>query len=181
MLRFLIVDGNPGADTSFDGRLSALEGTLAAAGHEVESIRLREKRSLRPALSPVSRAETADREIFDGDPVDFMRSCLHADGVFFVSPLVGGFLPPLLETAMEGLMPLVRPYVEVAEGAPRPLRYGVMPKVALFYDCQADAEADLRPVTKAFERFAREAHTDFLFARPLGDPLGAMRQVLEAL
>ncbi len=180
-MRFLIVDGNPRADASFDGRLSALEGTLAAAGHEVESIRLREKRSLRPAAPSSHQGGEADRENFDGDPVDFMRSCLHADGVFFVSPLVGGFPPPLLETAMECLMPLVRPYVEVAEGAPRPLRYGVMPKVALFYDCQVDAEEDLRPAMKAFERFARDAHTDFLFARPLGDPLGAMRQILEAL
>lgn len=183
VLRILFVDGNPSAeDVVFDERLAAMEH--AVAGHEVKSFCLRGK-AIHSCIGCFGCwMRTPGTCIFQDDHVELLRSFLNSDVAVFASPMIAGFYSALLKTAIDRVIPLALPYIEFADGECRhPLRYGrAMPKMAFLYEPEEDTdEEDLRIVSTAFERFARNGHTRFLFARPLSDDPEEVRHAIEHL
>lgn len=182
-MRILFVDGNPSAeDAVYGGRLAAME--RAVAGHDVTSFCLRGKAIHSCIGCFACWTRTPGTCIFQDDHVDLLRLFLKSDVAVFASPLIVGFYSALLKTAIDRVIPLVLPYIELADGECRhPLRYGrAMPKMAFLYEPEEDTdEEDLRIVSTAFERFARNGHTRFLFTRPLSDTPEEVRHAIEHL
>ncbi len=184
-LKIFIVDGNPDAEKiGFGERLAAFGRAAAERGHEVTDVRLREKAVHSCIGCFACWLRTPGACIFEDDHVEVLRSFLNADAAVFASPLIAGFYSALLKTTIDRVIPLVLPYIEFADGECRhPLRYDrSMPKMAFLFEPEEDTdEEDIRIVSTAFERFARNGHTRFLFARPLSDDPEEVRHALEHL
>lgn len=183
-MNILLVDGNPDAEnSSFVARLSGLEGFFAASGDNVKNFCLRGRAIHSCVGCFVCWLRTPGVCVFDDEHVDFLRLCLASDLIIFASPLIMGFYSALLKTTIDRIIPLVLPYVELADGECRhPLRYDSMPKMAFLYEPEADTdEEDISIISTAFERFARNGHTRFLFSRPLSDDFREVRHALEHL
>jgi multimeric flavodoxin WrbA len=183
-MRIALVDGNPDAGNTLFGERLALHGrALSEAGHTVELIRLQGKTIHWCTGCFSCWVKTPGICVFKDDQTDILRSFLNSDVVVFASPLFMGFYSALLKKTIDRVIPLIIPYIEFADGECRhPLRYDSMPRMAFLYEREEDTdEEDIGIVSTAFERFARNGHTKFLFARPLGDDSGEVRHAIEHL
>jgi multimeric flavodoxin WrbA len=173
MAHIFIADGTPSQENrTFREHLEKLREGLISRGHTVENIHLAEKTIAHCTGCFSCWLRTPGSCIFKDDHVDFLRSLLRADLVLFASPLILGFPSGLLKTSIDRFIPQALPYIELDEHGEcrHPLRYGKTPLMALLYEPEKDTdEEDVQIITFAFERFARNAHTRFLFARSLED------------
>jgi multimeric flavodoxin WrbA len=173
-LRVLVLDGNNNPSCSpYREDLEGVLDSLAKTGHEVNIMRLAEKNVHGCTGCFSCWLKTPGECVFKDDGVDYLRAMVHSDLVLFVSPLVMGFPTALLKNAIDRFIPMVLPFIETADGECRhPLRYDRNPLFALLYEPEQDTdEEDVEIVSTVFERFARNAHTKFLFAMPLSsDP-----------
>ena len=184
-MRIFLVNGNPCRENrAFDERFKNLRSFLASRGHAVESMFLSGKNIAGCTGCFSCWIKTPGICIFKDDHVDFLKALLAADLVLFTSPLILGFPSGLLKTSIDRFIPNALPYIELDEGGEcrHPMRYDENPLMALLYEPEEDTdEEDLRIISTAFERFARNAHTRFLFARPLSDPFEEVCHALEHL
>jgi multimeric flavodoxin WrbA len=181
-MKILVVDGKPVLrESGFSGRIRKVAEILSLAEHDVEVIILAEKKITECTGCFSCWLRTPGLCIFNDDHAYFLKSFIKSDLVLFASPLIMGFPSALLKTAIDRFIPTALPYIELADGECRhPLRYGNSPAFALLYEPELDTdEEDLRVVTTVFERFARNAHTEFVFARPLGDDPEVVRNAIE--
>ena len=180
-----ILDGNPDVErVPFSFMVGGVARALVGAGHEVETVVLRERVVHRCIGCFSCWLRTPGLCIFDDDHPAILRSLLRSDAVVFASPLVAGFYTALLQTTIDRVIPLVLPYIEFSAGECRhPLRYGRrMPAMALLFDPEEGTEQeDVAIVSRALERFARNAHSRLLFARPLSDDPQEVRHAVEHL
>jgi len=184
-MRIFLVDGNPYEENrAFLERFEALQDFLASRGHRVEVTHLAGKNISGCVGCFSCWLKTPGICIFKDDHVDFLRSLLSTDLVLFTSPLILGFPSGLLKTSIDRFIPNALPYIELDERGEcrHPRRYDKNPLMALLYEPEEDTdEEDIRIISTAFERFARNAHTRFLFARPLSDPFEEVCHALEHL
>jgi len=181
-MKILLVDGNPDLhDSGFTRRIRKVAETLSLAEHEVEVIRLAGKEISGCTGCFSCWLRTPGLCIFNDDHADFLMSFINSDLVLFASPLIMGFPSALLKNAIDRFIPTALPYIELADGECRhPLRYEKSPSFALLFEPEKDTdEEDLRIVTNVFERFARNAHTELVFAQPLGDDPEVVRNAIE--
>lgn len=181
-MKILIVDGNPDlSDSGFIRRIRKVEETLSLAEHEVEVIGLAGKEISGCTGCFSCWLRTPGLCIFNDDHADFLRSFINTDLVLFASPLIMGFPSALLKNAIDRFIPTALPYIELADRECRhPLRYEKNPSFALLFEPERDTdEEDLRIVSNVFERFARNAHTELVFALPLGDDPEVIRNAIE--
>ena len=173
MAHVFIVDGDPRHSCrGFGEHLEKLREGLVSRGHRVEHMQLRGKKiaDCRGCFS--CWLQTPGSCIFKDDHVDFLKILLQSDLVLFASPLILGFPSGLLKTTIDRFIPQALPYIELDEHGEcrHPLRYEKTPLMGLLYEPEDDTDQeDIRIITFAFERFARNAHTRFLFARSLED------------
>ena len=172
-MKVMILDGNPDVERiPFTFMVAGIARAAVAAGHEVETVLLREM-DVHPCTGCFSCwLRTPGVCVFDDDHVGILRSFLHTDVVLFASPLVAGFYTALLKTTIDRVIPLVLPYIEFEKGeCCHPCRYGrPMPAMGFLYDPEEETDQDdVRIVTDSFERFARNGRTRLLFSRPLSD------------
>lgn len=183
-MRIFVIDGNPDlSDSSYREKVEGVTLSLSGLGHEVELARLAEK-NIRGCTGCFSCwLKTPGVCVFRDDGVEFLRSLVHSDLALFVSPLIMGFPSALMKNAIDRFIPMVLPFIEMADGECRhPLRYDSSPLLALLYEPEADTdEEDVDIVSTVFRRFARNAHTKFVFAMPLSSDPGEVSHEIENL
>ena len=171
MAHVFIVDGDPRQENrGFRESLEELREGLVSRGHTVEHMQLRGRKIADCTGCFSCWVRTPGSCIFKDDHVAFLRSLLQTDLVLFASPLILGFPSGLLKTTIDRFIPQALPYIELDEHGEcrHPLRYKKTPPMGLLYEPEEDTdEEDVRIITFAFERFARNAHSRFLFARSL--------------
>ncbi len=176
-----IVDGNPAApDKAYERKLEAITQSLKDSGNNVSTMRLAEKNIHGCTGCFSCWLKTPGVCVFDDDGPEFLRSLIHSDLLLFASPLVMGFPSALLKNAIDRFIPMALPFIEMADGECRhPMRYESTPPLALLYDPEPDTdEEDIDIVSTVFKRFARNAHTRFLFSMPLSaDPTEASHEI----
>ncbi len=184
-MRIFLVDGDPRKTNEtfpFRKRLEKLHLFLLSQGHTVESIRLAEKHIASCTGCFSCWLRTPGICIFKDDHVAFLKSLVWADLAIFVSPLILGFPSGLLKTSIDRFIPQALPYIELDKNGEcrHPMRYDKNPLLALLYEPEEDTdEEDIGIITAAFERFARNAHSRFLFARPLEENFEEVHHALE--
>lgn len=174
-MHITIVDGNPATSGKEYGRkLKDVTEALEDSENDVTTITLAEKNIHGCTGCFSCWLKTPGVCVFKDDGVEFLKRLIHSDLVLFVSPLIMGFPSALLKNAIDRFIPMALPFIEMAKGECRhPMRYESSPLMALLYDPEPDTdEEDIDIVSTVFNRFARNAHTRFLFSMPLSaDPM----------
>lgn len=183
-MKIFIVDGNTdGTPGNYRDRIDSLASRLSGSGHTTEVFTLAGKNIHGCTGCFSCWLRTPGVCVFKDDGTEFLRKVLYSDLVLFVSPLVMGFPTALMKNAIDRFIPLALPFIEQADGECRhPLRYDRSPFMAFLYEPEPDTdEEDLDIVTYFFTRFARNAHTRFVFAMPLSSDPEEVRHAVEGL
>lgn len=140
-MRFAILDGTP-APGPMDGWVRGVAAGLAARGHEVHHLELRSLRLSQCRGCFGCWTKTPGRCLIRDDGERLAREMVAADVGVFASPVSMGFTSALLRRAMERLLPLLHPYMEVVAGEiHHRARYARYPRLALLHGHEGvDAE-----------------------------------------
>jgi len=158
-MEILVLDGNPSAGDGFGAWLDALVPALAAEGHAVRRLALRELRIAQCKGCFECWTRTPGRCGIRDDAPEVLRAVLAAELVVLASPVVMGFVSPLLRRAHERLLPQLHPYLRVVKGEVRHrLRYERYPRLALVHGHEGCDEEDAQILKNVYEEVARETH-----------------------
>lgn len=165
-MKVTIFNGNPnGSRAEFDGYLSSLAVELRKRNHEVEVIALRDLNLRRCTGCFNCWVKTPGLCVQKDDGGLLCRRMLESDLLVHASPLVMGFVSPLIRRASERMMPLILPYFQVVDGELRHrLRYDHYPKYGLLMEEEPDTdEQDIALMTEFYTQIALEIHCDLQF------------------
>lgn len=156
-MRITILNGEPDPGSAFHAYVHAVAGHLAQAGHDVETLDLRELelKGCRGCWScwVKTPGECARRD----DSARVCRSAINAGLLVLASRVTMGFTSSLLKRAVEQMIPLLHPHVLIQGGEAhhRP-RYARYPAFGLLLAQGPDADAeDLRLSAAMWTRLAR--------------------------
>jgi multimeric flavodoxin WrbA len=163
-MKIAILDGTQGGDERFEAYLEELAGSLRDSGCEVERLVLRELDLRRCTGCFGCWLATPGRCVARDEHARLIRAYVTSDVVVFASPLRMGFTSALLKRAMEKLLPIVLPYVDISTGECRHrMRYPAQPRFAVLVQEEPGTTADDHAVVaELYARFARNAHTRVL-------------------
>lgn len=89
------------------------------------------------------------------DMIPILDSFIHADAVIFASPMVMGFVSPLMKDIVDRLIPHVHPYIEIREGEmSHQSRYDKYPALGLILGDGSGVPASRKVISDWFERTA---------------------------
>lgn len=173
-MKIALFNGNENADDrEFETRLSALTDLLTAKGHEVDLIHLREL-DLRRCIGCFGCwVKTPGRCLIRDESELLCRAMVNSDVVFHVSPLVMGFVSPLIRMASERMIPVIMPYMELKEGEVRhSLRYEHYARLGLLYAEEEDTDEEDLDITRSiYEQITSEFHQDLFMFGSLRSPV----------
>lgn len=156
-MKILLVNGNPDFNNHyFDAYVNALEEELMYNGHEIEQLSLKNLAIKSCTGCWACWVKTPGECIVEDDTYQLREKMIHADLVLFGSPMVLRFISALLKKAMDKLIPLLHPYVELVEGeCHHSKRYDHYPLLGYFLQKEEDTDKeDLTIVDSVFRRFA---------------------------
>ena len=163
-MNITILNGNPQL-TSFDNYLANLARQLQAAGHIVTQLNLRDM-TLRYCIGCWGCwVKTPGQCISQDASIEMDKAVIHSDFTLWAAPLKMGFPSALLKMALDKHLPLIHPYMEVAQNeAHHQKRYKRYPRVGMLVEKETDTdEADLRILTDIFARTALNFKTRLEF------------------
>jgi len=132
-MRFTILDGTT-APSPLDGWLATVASGLAARGHVVQHLPLRDMRICQCRGCFGCWVRTPGRCAIRDDGERVLREFLAADVAVLASPITLGFTSSLLRRAVERLLPQLHPYFEVVQGEiHHRQRYSRHPRLALLH------------------------------------------------
>lgn len=173
-MRVAILNGNPDpANLRFDGYFKSLSDLLRAKNHQVTLLTLRALDIGYCTGCWGCWVKTPGRCVNDDGSREVCRAWVNSELVLLTSPLRMGFVTALLKAALDKIIPVALPYVEIRKGESRHKpRYRSTPRLAalLEKDENTDLE-DLGIVEEAFRRNALNFGTEYRFTRFLGDPV----------
>ncbi len=156
-MKITIINGHPGPDPErFDAALTSLAERWLDRSHAVTSFVLRDL-DIRACVGCWSCWWKTPGLCAVADDTHAMRSkILHADLLLLASPLIVGFPSALLKTAIDKMIPLFHPYIQLEHGeCVHSMRYDRYPSLATFLEPgPLDGPEDLEIVHRYFERFA---------------------------
>jgi multimeric flavodoxin WrbA len=173
-MRIAILNGNPDpGNLKFESYLKSLADLLRAKNHQVSLLALRALDIKyctgcwscwlkTPGECPV---EDGSREV--------RRSWVNSELVVLASPVRMGFFTALLKRALDKIIPLALPYIEIHQGeCHHRLRYPRQPKLAVLLEKDADTDAeDLDIINAVVHRNAINARTELRFIRLMSEPV----------
>ena len=153
-MRITILNGEPDPASAFQAYVHDLARHLAAAGHAVTTLDLRELRLAGCSGCWGCWVKTPGVCVKRDDSALVCRTALGGDLLLLASPVLMGFTSALLKRAVDQMIPLVHPYFVLERGElhHRP-RYAAYPKLALLAG-PCDPE-DLEICTGIWTRTAR--------------------------
>jgi len=164
-MKITFLNGNP-APSAFDAYLTNLQSALAAEGHTVTRIDLRDQ-ALRYCVGCWGCWVKTPGECLSQDySVVMDQAVINSDFTLWAAPLKMGYPAALLKMAMDKHLPLIHPYMVVDQGeAHHQKRYERYPRVGLLVEKEADTdERDLQIVTDLYCRTALNMKTRLEFA-----------------
>lgn len=154
-MKITILNASP-QPAAFDDYLRELQTILAARGHQVTQLDLRDLR-LRYCIGCFGCWVKTPGECASQDAsLHIGRAVIHSDFTLWAAPLQMGFPSALLKMALDKSIPLIHPYMLVDQGEAhhRP-RYHRYPRIGLLLEREADTDAaDLEIVSNVLARSA---------------------------
>lgn len=95
-----------------------------------------------------------------------LKSIIHSDLLVMISPVVMGFVSPLIKKVNDKIIPSAHPYIGVYKGELHHIkRYDKLPKIALVLVDQNNFPADsVDIINEVYERLAINLRTSFSFS-----------------
>ncbi len=173
MASITIIDGGPGEHPGRLGTwLESLTAELERRGHRVRRFPVEELkvRQCRGCWSCWVR--TPGECVIEDDGRELARAVVGSHLVIGAAPLVMGFPGYRLKRALDRLVPIISPYVELVEGECRHVpRYERYPDLALVLEPETDTDPeDLEIVEGIFRRSALNLRAAFRFLRLTDTP-----------
>lgn len=165
-----IFNGNADPQRSdFEGGLDALCRALEAQGHAVDRIDLRDLDLQRCTGCFGCWIKTPGLCTVKDESTELCRRILAAELLIHCSPLVMGFVSPLLRRANEKLIPDILPYFTIRDRAIHHIgRYSKYPELGLVYLPEPDTDAeDLAIIDAIYHEIAQETGSGYAFMLPL--------------
>ncbi len=163
-MNIIILNGNPDpGKKDLDRYIKTLGKELEARGHSFQSFPLREM-DIRYCLGCwTCWLNTPGRCVHRDDMETVYKAVMAADLVLFASPVIMGFMSALLKRANERLIPLIHPYVVLAEGECHHLgRYDRYPGIGLLLHKGPDTDdEDIAIIADIYRREAINFKTTF--------------------
>jgi multimeric flavodoxin WrbA len=157
-MRIIIVNGEPDATAAFDGYVRGFASRLAEHGNDVRELTLRDMdlRGCKGCFGCWVR--TPGECVMRDDGEQLCRAVINSDLVVFAAPMAMGYPSALAKRAVERLIPLLHPYIEIEGGEMHHRkRYERYPDVGLLVSAGADTDAeDLSLTRHLWERLARD-------------------------
>ena len=156
-MRITILNGEPDPGSPFQAFLGAVAGNLAAAGHQVATLELRDLDLKGCAGCWGCWVKTPGECVRRDDSAEICRSAINADLVVLASAVTMGFTSALLKRAVDQMIPLVHPHLVIQGGeVHHRARYRRHPGLALLLAPGPGADAeDLEITTAMWLRLAR--------------------------
>ncbi len=183
-MRVAILNGNPDPDNlKFDGLLKILADLLRAKNHQVNLLTLRALDIGYCTGCWGCWVKTPGQCLYPDGSSEVVRSWVNSDLVIMASPLKMGFVSALLKSAVDKMLPLALPYIELYQGlcSHRP-RYPRAPKVAAVLEPEARGQAeDLEITTEFLKRLARDFRSEIKFALTADRPVEEIADAVDRI
>ncbi len=164
-MKIAILNGNP-QESKFDAYLNETQTQLEEKGCQVDHIMLREL-PLKYCTGcwgcwvktpGVCQSDSASQEMDE--------KVINADFVLWAAPMKMGYPSELLKMAMDKHLPLIHPYMEVAQfEAHHQKRYASYPRLGLLVEKEPSTDAlDLKLTTELFQRTALNFKSKLYFS-----------------
>ena len=176
-MKITILNGNPNAGNStFDAYLERLAGTLTTTQHQATTLTLRDMDIKYCAGCWGCWVKTPGECVARDDLANVCRAVINADFVLFASPVMMGFPSAVLKKTVEKLIPLIHPYIVVAQDeAHHRARYDEYPLMGLLLEKPSDADnADVQIIADIFSRTALNFKTQLAFTKLTSTPNDAV-------
>jgi hypothetical protein len=169
-MKIAILNGNSNPENQkFDDYLDRLMKALESSHNTVAYFKLREMK-----IGPCRGCfacwlKTPGQCIFKDDSRDICREYINADFVLFASPFIVGFPSAILKHAMDRLIPLLLPYIELVDNKEchHVKRYDrEYPPIGLIIEEEGDTDSeDVEIVRDIFGRAALDLKSSCLFVK----------------
>lgn len=146
MKNCVLLNGHPtGKEQSYNEYIIELQTALGEKGVEVETFNLCEMDIRYCTGCWVCWWATPGRCTLKDEMENVLRAVINADQVLYVSPLIAGYVSANTKQAMDRMIPLVHPYIEVVHGeCHHRKRYENYPNLALIVaPTEEDDEEDV--------------------------------------
>ena len=164
-MKIAIVNGEPDATSAFEGYVRGFTSRLAERGHDVSELTLRDMNVHGCTGCFGCWVKTPGECAKRDDSAQICRAVINSDLAVFASPMRMGFTNSLLKRAMDQMIPLAHPYIEIEGGEMHHMkRYERYPQIGLLLSPGADADAEDIEITRAiWSRTARNMKSALAF------------------
>jgi len=164
-MRITILNGEPDAASAFDEYLGDYAGRLAANGHDVVRLDLRELELKGCSGCWGCWVRTPGQCVKGDDSERVCRAVIGSDLTVLASPMRMGFTSSLLKRAADQMIALVHPYIVIEHGEMHHrARYDRYPLMGLLLAPGADTDAEDLEITRhLWSRMARNMKSSLAF------------------
>ena len=173
-MRMAILNGNPvHKNVQFDLYLDQVEQALQKNDCQVTHLHLRELNIQYCVGCFGCWVKKPGQCLIEDDSTIVRRTVINSDLVLFASPVSMGMVSSELKRAMDKLIPLVHPYLEIDHGEiHHRRRYEKYPKLGLILEQYGDTDQeDLEIIERSFHRLAINFKTKLFFTRLADSPI----------
>jgi len=175
-MKVTILNGTPDPDNQkFDDYIDNLIKLLELSDNSVVYFKLRKMKILPCRGCFGCWLKTPGQCIFKDDSHDICREIINSDFVLCAAPLVMGFPSAVLKIAMDKLIPLLLPYIELVNNKEchHMKRYDKeYPLIGVIIEKEDDTDSeDIEIVSDIFVRFAIDFKTSLRFVKQTDIPV----------
>jgi hypothetical protein len=164
-MRITILNAEPDASAAFDAYVRDYEAQLAATGHDVTRLDVRDLELKGCSGCWSCWVKTPGECVKHDDSARICTSVINSDLTVFASPMRMGFTGSLLKRAADQMIALVHPFILIDDGEMhhRP-RYARYPEFGLLLAPDTDSDAEDIEITRhMWSRMARNMKSTLAF------------------
>lgn len=173
-MNILILNGNPNpANTQFERKLEEIAGTLKNNHTKTEIISLRNLDIAYCTGCFNCWVKTPGQCIIQDEHAIVSQKYIHADRVFFASPIIMGYVSSLMKKTLDRLIPLLLPYITIINGEIHHVkRYKTYPEIGVLYQKEQDTDQrDMEILKNLFNRLSINIHANLRLFHDMDDAL----------
>lgn len=183
-MRIAILNGNPNSgNLKFDGYLKSLSDLLRAKNHRVALLTLRALDIGYCTGCWGCWVKTPGKCVNEDGSREVCRAWVNSDLMLLASPLKMGFVTALAKSAIDKLLPVGLPYIDLHKGecCHRP-RYPKSPKLAALLEPEFGGDTEDLEVTRIIlERNARNFRTEVKFVMTADRPVEEVADAVDRI
>ena len=164
-MRITILNGEPDPASAFQEYLHELASRLAASGHAVTTLDLRELTLKGCSGCFGCWVRTPGECVKKDDSARVCREAIGSDLLLLASPVTMGFTTALLKRAADQMIPIIHPYFVVQGGeVHHRARYAKYPAFGLLLGAGSGTDAeDIEITTAMWKRMARNMKSSLIY------------------